>query len=699
MKLTIRTKLLLLSLVILSIPYVGFEYLREFERYMRDALETSLVDAAKASAGPLQERDDLFQLHTDNPGETLFVHELSHPIQIDGYSRDWEAYIAWADRYQNIKQAHTDNVFAYNLIVGRFQQTLSVLLEVSDDNIVYQKPEHPDSIDNDHVMLVMQDHNNRLQHYYFSPTAAGKIRPFQIHTSSDEFLIEQQHITYATNISGEWQPGAYGYNLEIAIPLSLAASRLGFVVVDKDGDKLEKLGTGGSDTASSPGRLLQSSRQIRKIVTDRTQVDGRRVWILNNHGQVMASSGTLDKTLTIANQNIFYTWILPAVSNRVSDDLAGKSRLQSEEVKQALAGNTQTRWRSAADDQTVIVSAATPVWVEDEVRGVVVVEESSTGIQMLRRNAMASLFNKTLIVFFSVTVLLLLFATRLSSRIKRLSTQANAAIDEHGRVVGDFQVDKNKDEIGELSQNYDLMLGRLRQYNHYLENMAARLSHELRTPIAVVQSSLEQLQTNGEDEYGHQYVDRAKQGIDRLSLILTRLSEATRLEQAMQSTQKESTEINELLMNCCEGYRLAYPGQSFVLSIDSEVLKSRIAPDLFVQMLDKIVANAIDFSTSGKTIELKLARDHDKCQISVTNYGALLPPDMEEQLFNSMISMRKDSNKGDPHLGLGLYIVRLIAEYFDGVVTAENLKDAYGVCIKVILPTRYLEEKQSLKKT
>ena len=686
MKLTIRTKLLLLSLVILSIPYVGFEYLREFESYLRDALETSLVDAAKASAGPLQERSDLFQIYTDNPGETLFVHELSHPIQIDGYSKDWEAYIAWSDRYQSSRQAPTEDVFSYNLIVGRFQQSLSVLLEVSDDNIVYQNPEQPDSIDNDHVMLVMPDHNNQLQHYYFSPTAAGKIRPFQVHTSTDEFETEQQHITYATNISGEWQPGAHGYNLEIAIPLSLAAGRLGFVVVDKDENNLDILGTSGSDTASSPGRLLQSSRQIRQLVTDKTQVDGRRVWVLNNQGQVMASGGTLDKTLTKANQNIFYRLILPAVSSRVSDDLAGKSRLQSEEVKQALAGNTQTRWRSAVDGQTVIVSAATPIWVEDKVRGVVVVEESSTGIQMLSRNAMASLFNKTLVVFLVVTILLLWFATRLSSRIKRLSTQANAAIDEHGRVIGDFQVDKNRDEIGELSQNYDLMLGRLREYNHYLESMAARLSHELRTPIAVVQSSLEQLQANGADKNGLQYVQRAKQGMDRLSLILARLSEATRLEQAMQSAEKEITEINSLLANCCEGYRLAYSEQSFLVDIDCETLQSRIAPDLFVQMLDKIVANAVDFSTTGKPIELKLSRNHDMFQISVINYGTLLPADMEEQLFNSMISMREDKTNSDPHLGLGLYIVRLIAEYFDGSVTAENMRGADGVCIKVQLP-------------
>ena len=45
LKFTIRVKLLLLSIAVLSIPYFGFEYLRELERYLQDALELSLADA------------------------------------------------------------------------------------------------------------------------------------------------------------------------------------------------------------------------------------------------------------------------------------------------------------------------------------------------------------------------------------------------------------------------------------------------------------------------------------------------------------------------------------------------------------------------------------------------------------------------------------------------------------------------------
>ena len=685
-KFTIRAKLLLLSVVILSIPYIGFEYLRELERYLRDALDVSLVDAAKAVAGPLHGREGLFQIHNDNPGEILYVHEMSHPVQVDGYVEDWKAYIAWSDIFQSTIEAGSEDSLSYKLIVSRYQQTLYVLIQVKDNKLSYQKAGQTDSTNNDHVMLVMTDRFDQLERYYFSPAAPGKIRPFISQTTWDEFRDEYKTFEYVTNISGEWQTSEEGYNLEIAIPVSLIGDRLGFVVTDNDGDDVIKLGTNGNKTATMPGRLLQSSREIHQIITRLGQFEGRRVWVLNNQAQVLASSGSLDRVLADINHNILYSLILPPVSSRVRDDLAGKSRLQGDEIKQALTGNSETRWRSAPDGKAVIISAATPVWIDNEVRGVVMVEESSSGIQMLRRNAMVSLFNKTILIFVVVTTLLLLFATRLSSRIKRLSQQANAAIDEHGRVVGKFQADVSEDEIGELSRNYASMLDRLREYNHYLEKMAGRLSHEFRTPIAVVQSSLEQLQSTEPLDDSRQYLARAKQGMDRLNLILTRLSEATRLEQAMQSAEHEETDINGLLRNCIEGYRLAYPETKFELSELESNLSSVIAPDLFVQMLDKLVSNAVDFSNSEKAIHLKLGANKDQWQIAVINYGSELPADMEDQLFNSMISVRQQKSDKDPHLGLGLYIVRLIAEYLGGRVTAKNLSKNEGVIFTVELP-------------
>lgn len=74
-----------------------------------------------------------------------------------------------------------------------------------------------------------------------------------------------------------------------------------------------------------------------------------------------------------------------------------------------------------------------------------------------------------------------MFASGISSRIRKLRDQAERAIDSQGRVRDTIPPSKVRDEIGDLSRSFANIVNRLGQYTHYLENMSSRLSHELRT--------------------------------------------------------------------------------------------------------------------------------------------------------------------------------------------------------------------------
>ncbi|MBF8269193.1 MAG: sensor signal transduction histidine kinase [Gammaproteobacteria bacterium] len=683
-KITIRLKLLLLSIAVLSIPYFGFEYVRELERYLQDALELSLVDAARAVAGPLQEQAALFP-EVDSDERALYSHDFIHPILLDGFDDDWLAYLSWSDTYTETSQGprNRDDKLSFRIIVGHYQQYINVLLQVDDRQVIFQKPGAATAIDNDHIVLVYDNAVGEMEHFYFSPAAPGSIRPFQYRKNKDEFNIEYESAEYANNINAEFQPTASGYNLEILIPSGLVGGRLGFVVADVDDIKRRqeaaRAETAGVNTLQKPGRLVQSSPLIKRIIQPLASAEGRRIWVLDKQGQVLSSSGGLNRKASVDTTNVLYSLLLPSVNERFSDDLNGASRLQGSEVLQALQGQSTTNWRSSPGQQAVIISAASPVWVNGVVRGVIVVEETTNSIQMVQRHAMKSLFDKSIFVFITVTLLLLGFASRLSFRLRRLSQEAESAIDEHGRVVADFNASKATDEIGELSRNYAAMLDRLKQYNQYLEGMSGRLSHELRTPITVVQSSLDHLQANLAAHDRDRYLQRAREGVERLNLIVIRLSEATRLEQALQSAQKKQTDLRALLLNCTEGYRLAYPQVVFKLLVPESPVMYLLAADLIVQMLDKLIDNAVDFSEPGKPVEIELASGAGQWQLQIRNYGPRLPDTMEDQIFNSMVSIRNKKDRGKPHLGLGLYIVRLIAEYHGAAVRARTDEAAGSV--------------------
>ena len=98
-----------------------------------------------------------------------------------------------------------------------------------------------------------------------------------------------------------------------------------------------------------------------------------------------------------------------------------------------------------------------------------------------------------LAVMLVVALGLFFFASRISSRVRFLRNQAEGIIDEGGRVKNTIVPSRSSDEIGDLSRSFSSIVERLTQYTNYLENMSSRLSHELRTPVTVVRSSIENL--------------------------------------------------------------------------------------------------------------------------------------------------------------------------------------------------------------
>jgi len=107
-------------------------------------------------------------------------------------------------------------------------------------------------------------------------------------------------------------------------------------------------------------------------------------------------------------------------------------------------------------------------------------------------------------------------------------------------------------------------------------------------------------------------------------------------------------------------------------------------PDLIAQALDKLVGNALELHTPGTPIRLGLARRRGGARLSVANQGPPLPQGMEQEIFQSMVSVRPEGERDGVHLGLGLYLVRLIAEFHGGGVASANIDG--GVEITIHLP-------------
>lgn len=441
--------------------------------------------------------------------------------------------------------------------------------------------------------------------------------------------------------------------------------------------------TGGAVENEAEARDGAGDGEIAAILKGLERASSR-IWVVSRDYRVLALAGSLKRADPpepgLAQRAL--GWLLAPPTEDFDDAIAEDAVAAGREVAAALQGAPSTRTRNTRDGRAVVISAAQPIWVGDEVHGAVVAEETTNRIASLRSLALERLLVVTLAVFALVAALLLWFATRISNRIRRLSDEAEAAIDARGRVTRLTTASEANDEIGDLSRSFSTVLARLARYNAYLEALAGRLSHELRTPVAVVRSSLENLHAARTPQETRTYVARAEEGLARLGTILSRMTEASRLEQGLSTAERERFDAAAVVRGCVEGYRLAYAARSFEVTVPPGPVPVVGAADLFAQMLDKLVENAVDFAATGTAIRVSLGTD---ALLRVENQGPSLPDSIRESLFDSMVSLRGERSGGAPHLGLGLYIARLIAEFHGGSLRAGNLPGGTGAVFEVVL--------------
>jgi dedicated sortase system histidine kinase len=445
-----------------------------------------------------------------------------------------------------------------------------------------------------------------------------------------------------------------------------------------------------TDAAASLGAAYVPSEGIERLLAVAGR-RGTRLWVVDTRSRVRGLWGSLRGFDGAPPPG---GWLRPIAAMVVPTPrvaVGDESRPVREQINGALIGISRAPiWRGTVNRDVAILAAAQPVFAGDDIVGALVVEETTASIQLLKQSALENLLGVTLAVVGGAFLVLLAYAGRLAARIRRLHREAEAAIDAQGRVRGAITPSRAGDEIGDLARTMSSVLERLRAYNAYLEAMAGRLSHELRTPVAVVRSSLDNLREQPLPEEARKYVERAGEGVGRLARLISRLSEATRLERLLESAERERFDLAQVVAGCVEGYRAAYAPRAFELARPEGPAWIAGVPDAIAQLLDKLVENAHDFAPADTPIRVSLEARARAQALAVENAGPPLPQDAIARLFDSMVTLRDPQAAPAPaaaaHLGLGLYIVRLVAEFHGGRVRALNLAGGRGVRFEVELP-------------
>nr|WP_086937343.1 proteobacterial dedicated sortase system histidine kinase [Thaumasiovibrio occultus] len=706
MRITLRLKAVLICSFLILIPWLGYRYLWEMERVLRQGQENNLLGTAQAIAMSLHEQPALFaSSNFQLQSRDLYAYPLPSAPVVDGQFNDWPALSPqhYGEHFvQYSRYRYNESSFAFSALLGRVNDTLFIQFNVTDSTPIPRQPQRERADRNDHLTIVFTTASGELTRVIIPLLPDDEFAAYRLTGNANNPGNYQPE----TAIQGQWHTTDTGYQLELSLPVGWIHHQLAFgwhnVTKTHSRDVETIIATASLQDPARMGRLLLPDTGIEQRLAAMTHSQAK-LTVVDSHRQILAQVGSLnggeslwgDVSPPAQNNHIqnlinqFYSWLFPLPNIKQTEAPAEGNKVSGVHITQALTGQPYLRWRqdrNQQDNDVVILSATHPIWVNGDVVGVVIAEETNAGIQALRTQALRGLFSLSSAVIIIGITLLVLFASHLSSRIRRLRDQTDAAVDDQGKVRGVIAIDPSKDEIGDLSRGLGAMVERLDDYHHYLEQMSSRLAHELRTPVAVVRSSLENLAFFETEPANQQYITRAQEGIGRLNTILTLMTEANRIEQSLEHVDKEVFSLNEVLIGCSEGYKLAYPEAEFETHIDATQVDILGSPDHFAQCLDKIVSNGLDFRQDGTPIRIEMTIDGNTAIIAVSNCGAHLPDKMQDQLFNSMISIREKGKSTKPHLGLGLYIARQITAFHAGTIRLENRYRPDGVAAVIELP-------------
>jgi len=681
---SLRVQLFCVGLLTLALPWAGYRYVQELEGALRDGLEQSLLASADtmASALQLQPLEDSVSSADPDVETTIYAHPLDAPPNVDGYRNDWNTA---ADTARPL----ADSGLYWAGLHGR---SIYLFISVRDDDLIYQ--DAPTQRPYGDRVLVRPG-GTAEQWLLLHRSGPGRVRS-QLATAP---LFAPTGL-FEDRVSGYWRETSLGYDIEVRLPLEMAAGRLGIAVVDVDRNSpadaadntyaVNLITSWRTRSSSDLGSFVYRPPDL-DIIGRRFLDSGKRMRIVDSRGWVMFDGGELvplAETFIPSSMSLterVYRFILARRDPPYQELERPPGRLADGGLRMALQGQNVAAWYARGPDASAVVAAAVPIQSDGRTLGAVILEQGSDSILTLTNAALVRLMGFTLLASMVVAIGLLSYATLLSIRVQRLARAADTALGPKGEINATLPGRNAGDEIGDLARSFADLLTRLRDYTDYLTTLKAKLAHELRTPLAVVSTSLDNLEREPHESHQEPYLARLREGTNRLDAILAAMSEATLIERAVADTEPEDFAIDAVVTSCVGAYTDIYDNRTFRFDCHENGMVVRGSADLTAQMLDKLIDNAVTFSPPASTIDVALIAGERELELCVTNRGPPLPGAMRNQLFDSLVSVRDEASLGR-HLGLGLYIVALIVDFHGGSIDADDLEDGSGVRFRVTLP-------------
>ena len=210
----------------------------------------------------------------------------------------------------------------------------------------------------------------------------------------------------------------------------------------------------------------------------------------------------------------------------------------------------------------------------------------------------------------------------------------------------------------------------------------ADASHELKTPLAVIMASSDELKS---DKKNQKYIDNIKYESERMSTLIKSLLDLSKLENGVSINSYKEEDISKIVERIC----LTFEAIAFEQNIEIETniekgIMFKCSKEEIERLVSIILDNAIKHSYKKSLINVILNKDKNNINIEITNSGEPIKPGDEERIFERFYRADKSRNRDANRYGLGLAIAKNIVTNHNGTIKAksENGKTTFKINLK-----------------